>query len=279
MDRNRTLDGVRGSLALLVLLWHASSGSLTLDNAVFMAISQYAVLGFFILSGLVLTRAWDGDVPAFLLRRFVRLWPLYALSLAAGFLAAHRWPEWSQFLWYPLMNSRDNTLVDHQAWSLCIEAWAMPAMPLFVLAGRSLVSTIAGVGACFLLARWDSNFGFGVFFVLGAWLARFEIRARLFETAPLQWLGRISYPLYLTHWMVLHYLGGPLWARVALAFAIAQALTWTVERWSISGSRRAGRWVRGLRPTLAALNRPTLAAPFRELPLLRPKSLFHRGTG
>ena len=260
MGRNRTLDGIRGSLALLVLVWHTAKGT-AFDNPFCMAISQYAVMGFFILSGLVLTRAWDGDVPAFLIRRFVRLWPLYALALAAGFLAAHRAPLWSQFVWYPLMNSRDNTLVDHPAWSLCIEAWAMLAMPLVALAGRSIAGAIAGVAACFVAARWDTNFGFGVFFVLGAFLARFEIRMKLFEMALLQWLGKISYPLYLTHWMVLNYLHGPLWARVALSFAIAQLLTWTVERWSISGSRSAGRWANGIRFAKLPLSRGRPLAP------------------
>jgi peptidoglycan/LPS O-acetylase OafA/YrhL len=60
-----------------------------------------------------------------------------------------------------------------------------------------------------------------------------------------QWLGRISYPLYLSHWIVLNHLPGPLILRVAVAFAVAQMLTWTVERWSIEVSRHTSRlWPR-----------------------------------
>jgi peptidoglycan/LPS O-acetylase OafA/YrhL len=188
----------------------------------------------------VLTRTWDGHIPAFLCRRFVRLWPMYALCLGAGYILARRTPEWSEFFWFPLMNPNDPTLVDLPAWSLCIEAWAMLAMPLFVrFRGKPLVwAFVATMAGCLFRNAFDALPFFAVFFVAGAWLSSFEFRwAPLEHWAP-QWLGRISYPLHLSHWMVLRYCSGPIVLRAAAALVLAQLLTWTVERWSIDASRQ-----------------------------------------
>jgi peptidoglycan/LPS O-acetylase OafA/YrhL len=241
-ERNRTLDGVRGCLALLVLTWHASSQT----SIVFLAASQAAVCGFFVLSSLVLTRAWDGRYGAFLLRRFVRLWPMYALCLGTAYVVAQRQPVWSQFFWYPPMNPNDPALVDRPAWSLCIEAWAMLAMPIFVrLAGKPIPWLFVATMLCLLAQKIDGNFFFAVFFVAGAGLSTCEFRFAPLEHWLPQWLGRISYPLYLSHWIVLNHFPGPLILRVAVAFAVAQMLTWTVERWSIEASRQTSRlWPR-----------------------------------
>jgi peptidoglycan/LPS O-acetylase OafA/YrhL len=237
--RNKTLDGARGCLALVVLLWHVSSQT----SGILLAASQGAVFGFFILSALVLTRAWDGHTPAFLCRRFVRLWPMYALCLGAGYILARRQPQWSEFFWFPLMNPNDPTLVDLPAWSLCIEAWAMLAMPLFVrFRGKPLVWVFAAAMAgCLFRNAFDALPFFAVFFVVGAWLSSFEIRWSPLEHWAPQWLGRISYPLYLSHWLVLRYCPGPIVGRAALAFLVAQLLAWTVERWSIDASRQITR--------------------------------------
>lgn len=238
-SRNRTLDGARGCLALIVLLWHLSSQTFI----PFLAASQAAVFGFFVLSALVLTRAWDGHYPVFLMRRFVRLWPMYALCLGTGYILAQRRPEWTEFFWFPLINPNDATLVDRPAWSLCIEAWEMLAMPLFVrFAGKPLPWIFAAVIAgCLLRGAFEALPFFAVFFVIGAWLSSFEFRWAPLEHWLPQWLGRISYPLYLSHWMVLRYCPGSTVARVAAAFVIAQILTWTVERWSIDASRQGWR--------------------------------------
>ncbi len=236
MDRNRTLEGLRGCLALMVVVGHVwqTPAQIFLGNV--------WVWAFFALSGLVLARGWDGRYVSFLARRFVRLWPLYALCLMCGYALAGRPPLWSQLLWWPLMSPNDPTLVDKPAWSLCIEAFAMLAMPLFAfIANRSLTWMLVGLAVCVLAARLDIHFWFGVFFVAGAWAGRFDWRWAPLEHPLAQWLGRISYPLYLSHWIVLHYLGWPMAARIVLAFLIAEALTRTVERWSIDGSRWVGR--------------------------------------
>ena len=68
-------------------------------------------------------------------RRFVRLWPVYALCLACGHLIAGIQPAWLQFLWYPLTTADTLPKIDPPIWSLGIEAYAMPLMPLIVWAG------------------------------------------------------------------------------------------------------------------------------------------------
>ena len=98
-ERLQALDGLRGVLAMVVLAWHATSPL----NLLWLAYpAKLAVSGFFLMSGFVLTRSWDGRIGRFMARRFVRLWPVYALSLAVGYLIAGISPAWLQFLWYPL---------------------------------------------------------------------------------------------------------------------------------------------------------------------------------
>ncbi len=93
---------------------------------------------------------------------------------------------------------------------------------------------------------------YGVFFFAGAWLSRFTPQCALLETAVPQWLGRVSYPLYLCHWPILFGLGLSLWASIPLAFLVAVVLTETVEKWSIRASREVPQF---------SLNRGTLPEP------------------
>src|SRR5476651_918992 len=114
-SRVAAIDGLRGLLALVVLAWHA----LAPLGAMWLLISANLAVGmFFVLSGYVLTRGWDGRFGIFLMRRFVRLWPVYALCLGAGYLIAGVHPVWSEFLWYPLIDAYAKPLIDPPAWSL-----------------------------------------------------------------------------------------------------------------------------------------------------------------
>ncbi len=129
MRRVPALDGLRGVLACVVLAYHAAPTDVTLFT-----LSKLAVFAFFAISGWALTLSWDGRYPTFLLRRFVRLWPVYALCLGMGYFLSGHPVVWTQFVWYPLIDPNDPIPIDPPAWSLCIEALLMPAMPLFVLA-------------------------------------------------------------------------------------------------------------------------------------------------
>lgn len=240
--RNAALDGIRGALALGVLLFHAAGGEFTAARGV----GQSFVFGFFILSGFVLTATWrKGEFLAFLVRRVVRLWPVYAVCLAGAALAAGHAPdlrEWVFLRRAPILSNWTYSL-DPARWSLFIEIRAILFMPLIVWIGRRGPGhLLAGSLACFGLAfLGEANFVFGPFFLVGAYLTRYRIRAALFELPAAQWLGRISYPLYLSHHMILHQISAPLWVRLVLCFAVAQALTMTVERLSLAGSRAVAR--------------------------------------
>jgi peptidoglycan/LPS O-acetylase OafA/YrhL len=83
----KTLDGLRGVAALAVLLWHVKPD--IADSQIFSS-GYLAVDIFFVLSGFVLAHAYcakllSGMSPgAFLVRRLIRLYPLY---IAAGVLS------------------------------------------------------------------------------------------------------------------------------------------------------------------------------------------------
>ena len=241
--RNRTLDGIRGCLAIVVMTHHA----LWSIGYAFMSLpASYAVLGFFTISGCVLTKAWDGRYGAFLMRRVIRLWPLYALCLSAGWALSGIAFPFSLFVWLPICSPVSGPAANPPIWSLTVEAWAMLAMPAFVWVGRrSFLWLIAALEAAVLLQSlpaYMTTFFFCLFFFfLGAWISRFEIRVSLFESRIPQWLGRISFPLYLCHDPIITFLGLPLIVSVPLSFGVAVILTETVEKWSISASRRIGR--------------------------------------
>ena len=241
------LDGLRGVLAAVVVADHALTelGSSALGLA-----ADISVAVFFLLSGLVLTRAWDGRFGVFLARRFLRLWPVFALCLAAAGLLARHWPAWGEFVWIPYPQYDANTLCPPM-WSLFIEAWAALAMPLIVWSARGGVwRTVGSMSACVAVSvLWHpANLAvhafasYAVCFVAGAGLWRTALRSPLLEAAVPQWLGRVSYSLYLSHWLVLRaataLFGWPgTLAGLVISFPVAWCVWRVVERPSISLSR------------------------------------------
>jgi peptidoglycan/LPS O-acetylase OafA/YrhL len=251
-DRLRALDGLRGVLAVVVLMWHATS---PLGVSWFAYPAKFAVGCFFLMSGFVLTRSWDGRLGLFIARRFVRLWPVYALCLAFGYLIAQIQPAWPQFVWYPLITAEALPEIDPPIWSLGVEAYAMPLMPLIVWAGAGGLSRSAiSMLAMLFCARFYNDNAFGQYlvgiscFILGSFLSHWNVRNRFLESQAPQWLGRISYSLYLTHWLVFALamrLVGP-WGAVGAipaAFLIGWLIWRFVERPSIHASRRVGPFI------------------------------------
>jgi peptidoglycan/LPS O-acetylase OafA/YrhL len=242
-SRNRTLDGLRGCLALLVMAHHAVYST---GYPYLLLPAGIAVWLFFIISGYVLTAAWDGRYLPFLLRRAVRLWPVYALCLIGAAAAFGAPVPLLQYVWLPIENALSGPAANPPAWSLTIEAWAMLLMPAYVWTSKRsilwlLVAISCTVLASAALANVLPSLFCAVFFFIGSWLSRYELRWSLLERPVPQWLGRISYPLYLCHWPIIINLHLPLWASIPLSFAAAEALTRTVERWSINWSRRVSR--------------------------------------
>jgi len=255
VPRNHTLDGIRGCLAVVVMLNHAAHlrgwHSLTWP-------ANASVAVFFMLSACVLTRSWDGRYFTFLARRALRLWPTYALCLFAGALFFRQAVPLPYYAWFPPVTPDRAPMADVPTWSLTIEAWAMPFMPLFVwVARRRFVWFAAALVTTLMVA--DLVYpptAFGIFFFAGAWFWRFQLRWAPLEARLPQWLGRISYPLYLCHWPIIWGLGLPLYASIPLAFAAAHFLAGTVEAWSIAASRtvprRIAQWIAGREPLPAA---------------------------
>ncbi len=243
-SRVAALDGLRGLLAVVVLSWHVAA-PFGIDWMLVPA--NVAVALFFVMSGLVLTRAWDGRLGVFLVRRFLRLWPVYAICLGLGYAAASVHPLWSEFLWYPFIGPNDRPAIDPPVWSLFLEAWAMPLMPLIVWAGRAGTARAAlSIVVLILAGLWEPKIAVLGLFVAGAFLARGTYRSRFLESALPQWLGRVSYSLYLVHFIVLALAVrafGP-WGGVAAipaAFAAGWLVWWSVERPSIWSSRWVAR--------------------------------------
>ncbi len=234
------LDAARGVLAMVVMCSHVGVGFgwQGMDLA-----ALVCVLLFFTMSGFVLARAYDGRPLTFMARRMVRLWPLYAVCVLAGHLAYRTLPHPGEFCfaWGPNFY----LWVDPPAWSLRYEVWATPAFPLLFVLARTRVWLCWALVAAAILATGlvDFRFMFAAAMIAGValWPLRPNLRVRTGRSVL--WLGKISYSLYLTHWIVLtaaRQVGGP-WAALAcapLAVCVAWVAWWGVERPSVLLSRR-----------------------------------------
>ena len=242
------LDGLRGVLASVVVADHSLTelGSPALGMA-----ANISVAIFFLMSGLVLTRGWSGDFPVFLARRFIRLWPVFAVCLGAGALLAWHRPPVLEFFWIPFPRY-DANLLCPPMWSLFIEAWAALAMPAIVWSARGgAVRTLGCMAACVVTAVvWHpanlplrAFLSYLVCFVAGAGLSRADFRSPVLEHWLPQWLGRISYSLYLTHWLVLRAMTAALGVPgtvlgAVLSFGVGWGVWLCVERPGIRLSHR-----------------------------------------
>lgn len=244
--RVAALDGLRGLLACVVLAWHVCT---PFGVGWLLQAANLAVALFFVISGYALTRAWDGRMGVFAVRRVSRLWPVFAVCLAAGYAVAGVPPVWSEFFWFPYMGANSKPQIDPPVWSLFLEAWAIPFMPLIIWAGGGkLVRVLACIGAglaVVVVSGGDLRLLMFPLFFAGSYLARVDIKNRLLESTIPQWLGKISYSLYLSHFMVLTLAvrafgrWGGVWA--APAALLVGWLVWRfVEHPSIRLSRRLG---------------------------------------
>ncbi len=242
--RYHALDALRGFLAVVVLAFHVT---VPFGSRLLVIPSFLAVLAFFAMSGFVLARAYDGAVGAFMLRRLVRLWPLYAVCIAVGYVLVGRLPPVLELLWWPIPAFGSTPKIDSPAWSLYYEAWATPVFPLlFWISARSRrVSAALAIGVA-SLATTDFRFFLASWFVVGTTAAQFDIRFPERVPAWLLWLGKVSFSLYISHQIVLNVgerVGGP-WGTVAAlpaVFPVAWLCWWAIERPSIALSRRLGR--------------------------------------
>jgi peptidoglycan/LPS O-acetylase OafA/YrhL len=85
MKRNKTLDGLRGVAAILVLIAHFGSelSPTFLHTMVYeLNIGQIGVIVFFLVSGMIIPTSIAHGPRTFWIRRVFRLYPLYWLNLA-----------------------------------------------------------------------------------------------------------------------------------------------------------------------------------------------------
>jgi peptidoglycan/LPS O-acetylase OafA/YrhL len=233
-------------LALFVVACHAD-GLYGADHFTLPAVAAVAI--FFVLSGHVLTRAYDGRYAAFLVRRAVRLWPAYAIGMLAGCLLLRQMPDWTQLFWLswvPHFPADLMSIPDPPEWSMSIEAAAMLFMPAIAWFGGSAWRALLILPAWVAFSHLDWHFNWCGFLLIGAALSRFTLHSEVLESRPAQWLGKVSYSLYVSHWIVIRALAiafghfGAL-AGLPVSLAVAWVLWRFVEAPSIALSRRLGR--------------------------------------
>jgi peptidoglycan/LPS O-acetylase OafA/YrhL len=217
-------------------------------------IANVAVDGFFLLSGYVLALSYDGRFLAFVVRRFIRLWPVYVVCLTAGYALNGMLPALAELIWWPNDRMSHLDLTDKVVWTLYIEAWATPLLPVLVAIARRSRSAGMTVAGLFMLAdlglaHTNTTFYFSLF-AIGVAGSRFPLR---FPDPPawMAWFGQQAYSLYLTNWLVLVAFArvwGPAGAVFAVPaiFIVSWAVWRVVEIPSIRLSRRAGAMVAGL---------------------------------
>ena len=126
---------------------------------------------------------------------------------------------------------------------LCVEVWAMPFMPLIAWFGRGSIARVILIVPIWWLLRTDSHLYWLWLFMLGGVLSRLTPVCPPLESAVPQWLGRVSYSLYLSHWPVMLMLLG-VFGRVGIVCGMPSVvgvdwLVWKyLERASIALSRQ-----------------------------------------
>jgi peptidoglycan/LPS O-acetylase OafA/YrhL len=254
--RITALDGLRGLLALFVVACHAD-GLYRADHFTLHAVAPVA--SFFVLSGRILTRAYDGRYGGFLVRRAVRLWPAYAAGMLAGCMMLRQTPGGTQLLWLscvPHFPADLMSVPDPPEWSMSIEAAAMLFMPAIAWFGGSRWRALLILPVCAALSQVDWHFNGCGFFLTGAGLSRSALRSEVLETRPAQWLGRVSYSLYVSHWIVIRALT-MVFGRLGRAsrpagLAVAWVVWYLIEVPSIALSRRLALRATGNFPAAVA---------------------------
>jgi len=253
-----SLDGMRGGLSVVVMLAHFLTATGHTQGLIFARASVY---GFFVISAYALTMSWDGGYAVFLVKRCVRLWPAYAAALAIGTVLTGLSPPWHDFFWLPFRGLNSKFPQDPVVWSLYTEVYAGVAMPLIVLVAKRGWTALAAAVACVLLSSLQYDVALGLFFIAGAYAAtRVDFDFGVLNGALPQWLGKISYSLYLTHAMTIisckHFLPH-VWMLIAVPLSFLGAVVFHryVEAPSIQLSRALAK----------ALSRPRELAPGRIL--------------
>jgi peptidoglycan/LPS O-acetylase OafA/YrhL len=210
-DRGRIveLDGIRGLAAVAIVIFHARPDWLPFG---WVAVDLFFGLSGFLITSIILKY---GQTPGFLrqfyLRRGLRIWPIYYLTIFGFIVFRHHLPQrcdWSG-LWYYLTYTQDlplywsntasrfHSFLDH-TWSLAIEEQFYLLWPAAVLlcgarhvprlvigcVGISVLGRCFGWPASLLLTRMDG-------LVLGGLLASMLRRGKVRRTRASWLLGSL----------------------------------------------------------------------------------------
>jgi hypothetical protein len=163
-------------------------------------------------------------------------------------------------------------MADPPAWTIYMEAWATPfLLPMFWVAKRSRATSLLAPPLCAAFILIDDRLYFLLFFAIGVAAAQFRIAWP--PTVPRWsiWLGKISFSLYLSHWLLLtagiSALGRP---GILLGILSALPVAWLVWRFvehpSITLSRRVGhlpdKLPLGMGALIGASSTPSQAAQY-----------------
>src|SRR5208337_3451124 len=169
MRRIPELDGLRGLAALTVVVFDLYPTVMPFGWA---AVDLFFTLSGFLITGIILEQ---GDEPRFLctfyVRRSLRIWPIYYVTIAALLLAGNvSWHRWLPFALYlqntdfylmPLEGMREKVFTPdwamlNHAWSLAVEEQFYLIWPgLVLLAGRRRVRALTfGCLVGSVTARW-----------------------------------------------------------------------------------------------------------------------------
>ena len=202
---------------LMLPVWQASTIQGVAVRSLLAAFNgAMAVDFFFVLSGFVLSGAMGGRrisvrvIVAFYMRRLLRLWPAYAVSLMLVIAGLQLrgdfrvWPQaasWMVHFYRSHIDIADgaanlillNTELNPVAWSLRIEIVMSAGLPLLLLAARylggilALIQIVAGFVVA-LFCRYDDAGHFFYVFMLGVYGGVFRVEL---EAAMLRWrIGR-----------------------------------------------------------------------------------------
>jgi peptidoglycan/LPS O-acetylase OafA/YrhL len=144
-ERVASLDLVRGIAAICVAVPHfliyRGAGGAVLESLSVMAVEVFFVLSGFVLAPqilLVLSMRSPGNLPIFLVRRWMRTVPPYvvALLLVSALAGALGTADFWRYLFYVQNLLRQYNERDYYsiAWSLSVEEWFYLTFPLFMLA-------------------------------------------------------------------------------------------------------------------------------------------------
>jgi len=153
------LDGLRAAAVFLVLMNHMSDLSLPAPLAYVCALGWIGVDAFFVLSGFLITIILLSYKPGprafgvFMLRRVLRIWPLYFVIVLAAYFTILHDPagmkiNWLQYFFF-LQNFAPEFIARSvgPTWSLCIEEHFYLVWPflIFLLPRRALAWVLPAI--------------------------------------------------------------------------------------------------------------------------------------